>query len=316
MKSSPALLLIGHGSRSPAGVDEFWDFTKVLQAQAPDIDMEFGFIELAEPELDVAIDKLVARSPEHIIGVPLVLLGAGHMKNDGPACLDRARQRHHEVRFTYGTEMGVHPLALEVAAERAFEVINANDVDPAEVAILLVGRGSSDPDANADLAKVARLLWDGRGLGWVEPAFVSLASPSVPEGLERCRRLGARHIVVIPYFLFTGVLVDRISAQSAEWALLHRDVHVMNGAHLGCDPRMAKLVIERFHQANNDDGQRPNCDCCVYRIALPGHESKVGLAIGSGHHNHDHGQVLHHDHLNDYEHREEVTSNHGTHRAT
>ncbi len=119
----PALLLIGHGSRSEAGVAEFWDFTKVLQSEAPDIAMEFGFIELAEPHLDTALDELVARGPCHVIGVPLVLLGAGHMKNDGPACLERARRRHPEVRFTYGTEMGIHPLALSVAEDRAMEVV-------------------------------------------------------------------------------------------------------------------------------------------------------------------------------------------------
>ncbi len=310
----PALLLIGHGSRSEAGVAEFWDFTKVLQSEAPDIAMEFGFIELAEPHLDTALDELVARGPCHVIGVPLVLLGAGHMKNDGPACLERARRRHPEVRFTYGTEMGIHPLALSVAEDRAMEVVADHGLDPAEVAVLLVGRGSSDPDANADLAKLARLVWDGRGIGWVEPAFISLASPSVPEGLERCRRLGARHVVVIPYFLFTGVLVDRIRAQAAEWTMDHPEVNLIAGPHLGCDPRLARLVIERFHQAGEGTGARPNCDCCVYRVALPGYEAKVGLPLRAAQHDHDHRHG--HDHSNDHQHREEVNNNHGTHRAT
>ncbi len=303
---SPALLLIGHGSRSEAGVAEFWDFTKVLQAQAPDLDMEFGFIELAEPDLDTAIDKLVTRGPSHIIGVPLVLLGAGHMKNDGPACLERARQRHPELQFTYGTEMGVHPSVLSVASDRAHEIITKHDLNPSEVAVLLVGRGSSDPDANADLAKIARLVWDGRGIGWVEPAFISLASPSVPEGLERCRRLGARHIVVIPYFLFTGVLVHRINDQAAQWASEHLDINVISGPHLGGDTRLARLLLERFHQASNGDAARPNCDCCVYRIALPGHETKVGLPLRAAQHDHNH------DHEHDHQHREEVNNNHGT----
>ena len=84
---------------------------------------------------------------------------------------------------------------------------------------MLVGRGSSDPDASADLYKVARLLADGRGLGMVEPAFVvRRPARASPTALERCRRLGARRIAVVPFFLFTGVLVPRIYRQAAEWA--------------------------------------------------------------------------------------------------
>jgi sirohydrochlorin ferrochelatase len=287
--TEPSLLLIGHGSRSVRGVDEYWRFTEVLRAEAPDIPMEFGFIELVEPDLDTAVDRLVGAGARNVVGVPLVLLGAGHMKNDGPACMTRARRRHPGTEFTYGTELGIHPLALDVATERMHEALG--DADPATTAVLLVGRGSSDPDANADLAKVARLLWDGRGFGWVEPAYISLARPSVPEGLERCRRLGAERILVVPYFLFTGILVDRIHAQAAEWATAHPDVEVVSGSHLGTDRRLAQLVLERFRQAAAGETQA-SCDCCVYRVALPGHETKVGLAVRSHHdaeHDHDHG---------------------------
>lgn len=287
--TGPSLLLIGHGSRSTAGVDEYWRFTEVLRAEAPDLPMEFGFIELVEPDLDTAVDRLVGAGTDDVVGVPLVLLGAGHMKNDGPACMARARERHPGVRFTYGSELGIHPLALEVAAERMAEALG--DADPATTAVLLVGRGSNDPDANADLAKVARLLWDGRGFGWVEGAYISLASPSVPEGLERCRRLGAERILVVPYFLFTGILVDRIHAQAAAWADERPEVVVVRGSHLGADRRLAQLVLERFRQAATGDTQA-SCDCCVYRVALPGYEAKVGLPVRSHHdaeHDHEHG---------------------------
>ena len=89
---------------------------------------------------------------------------------------------------------------------------------------MLVGRGSSDPDATSDLYKFARLLADNRGLGLVEPAFAGVAQPTVPEALERCRRLGAKRIAVVPFFLFTGVLVPRIYAQAAEYAAQHPEL--------------------------------------------------------------------------------------------
>jgi len=267
----PALLIVGHGSRSAAGVAEYWDLARVVTEAAPELDVGCGFIELASPDLDTAVDRLVERGAASVVAVPLVLLGAGHMKDDGPAALHRGRHRHPAVRFAYGRQLGIHPLVLSVAEDRIKAAIGAGD--PAETAVVLVSRGSSDPDANADLYKVARLLWDSRGLALVEPAFVSLAEPSVPAALERCRRLGARRIVVVPYFLFTGILVDRIADQVAEWAGAHPDIDAGPGPHLGADPRIAALVLDRYAEALAG-GAHMNCDLCVYRHALPGYEHK------------------------------------------
>jgi sirohydrochlorin ferrochelatase len=273
-----SLLIVGHGSRSAAGVAEYWDLARVVTETAPELDVGCGFIELAAPDLDTAVDHLVERGAGSVIAVPLVLLGAGHMKNDGPAALHRGRHRHPGVRFAYGRHLGLHPLVLAVAEDRIREAVD--DGDPAATAVVIVGRGSSDPDANADLYKVARLLWDSRGLAMVEPAFVSLAQPGVPAALERCRLLGATRIVVVPYFLFTGVLVDRIADQVAGWAAAHPDVDARPGPHLGADPRIARLVLERYREALAGDAHM-NCDLCVYRHPLPGYE-----------HRHQHGEEV------------------------
>ena len=271
MSPRPALLLIGHGSRSAAGVDEYWQFADLLRGEASGLEIGCGFIELAEPDLDTAIDALVGRGATSIGAVPLVLLGAGHMKNDGPAALERGRRRHQGVRFEYGRALGIHPLVLALAEDRIRASVGADD--PGELAVVLVGRGSSDPDANADLYKVARLLWDSRGLAMVEPAFVSLAQPGVAAALDRCRLLGARRIVVVPYFLFTGILVDRIGDQVAAWAADHPTVDARPGPHLGADPRIAQLVVDRYREALAGDAHM-NCDLCVYRHPLPGYEHR------------------------------------------
>src|SRR5437764_8103041 len=97
----PSLLLVGHGSRSGKAVDAYWDFAAVLQQEAPELDVGCGFIELAEPNLGDAIDRLVAGGAISVVAVPLVLLGAGHLKNDGPAALARGRARHPDVEFRY-----------------------------------------------------------------------------------------------------------------------------------------------------------------------------------------------------------------------
>jgi len=283
----PSLLLIGHGSRSAAGVDAYWDFAAALRTEAPGLDVGCGFIELARPDLEEAIDGLVAGGATSVVAVPLVLLGAGHLKNDGPAALARARTRHPAVHFTYARDLGIHPAPLAVAADRIRSATAAwsSDRDPA--AVVLVSRGSSDPDANADLYKVARLLSDGSGPDLVEPAFVSLASPSVPDALERCRRLGATRVAVVPYFLFTGVLVERIRDQAAAWAGAHPGLEVTTGSEMGTDPRLVRLVMERYREALDGD-VRMNCDCCTYRVTLPGYEHRVGapLVVDDHHHHH------------------------------
>lgn len=271
MAERPSLLIVGHGSRSAAGVAEYWDLARAVTEAAPELDVGCGFIELASPDLDTAVDRLVGRGAASVVAVPLVLLGAGHMKDDGPAALHRGRHRHPAVRFAYARHLGLHPLVLAVAEDRIRAAVG--DGDPARTAVVLVGRGSSDPDANADLYKVARLLWDSRGLALVEPAFVSLAQPSVPAALDRCRLLGAARIVVVPYFLFTGILVDRIAAQVAGWDAAHPDVDARPGPHLGADPRIAALVVERYREALAGDAHM-NCDLCVYRHPLPGYEHR------------------------------------------
>jgi len=271
MGNRPSLLIVGHGSRSAAGVAEYWDLARVVTDEAPELDVGCGFIELASPDLDTAVDRLVERGAESVVAVPLVLLGAGHMKDDGPAALHRGRHRHPGVTFAYARQLGLHPLVLAVAEDRIRAAVG--DDDPAQTAVVIVGRGSSDPDANADLFKVARLLWDSRGLAMVEAAFVSLAAPGVPAALERCRLLGATRIVVVPYFLFTGILVDRIVDQVAEWGHTRPAVEVRTGPHLGADPRIARLLLERYQEALAGDAHM-NCDLCVYRHPLPGYEHR------------------------------------------
>jgi sirohydrochlorin cobaltochelatase len=152
---------------------------------------------------------------------------------------------------------------------------------------VLAARGSTDPDANAEIAKVARLLWEGRGYAGVEFCFISLAEPSVPAALHRAVLLGARRIVVAPYFLFPGVLPDRVVTQSREFAAGHPGLEVtVAGLIGGCD-ELAGLVRERYDEALGGD-IRMNCDTCAYRVPLPGFTDKVGRPQVPHYHADDH----------------------------
>ncbi len=218
-----------------------------------------------------------------MVAVPLMLSAAGHAKGDIPAALARERARHPGLTWTYGRPLGPHPALLELLAARIAAVSG-----PGTPAVLLVGRGSTDPDANADVVKTARLLWEGRDYPLAETAFVSLARPDVTEGLERCRLLGARQIVVARYFLFPGVLPDRVAEQAAGYAAAHPGLDIRCADVLGDCDEIAALVCERYQEALSGD-IRMNCDVCVYRIAMPGFEHRVGEPQHP--HDHPHDQV-------------------------
>ncbi|WP_430502226.1 uroporphyrinogen-III C-methyltransferase [Micromonospora trifolii] len=295
------LVIVGHGTRSAAGVEQFAALVERVRGRGDIGDVEGGFIELSRPPLTDAVGALVARGHRALVALPLVLTGAGHGKGDIPAAMAREQQRHPGLSYRYGRPLGPHPL-LHEALEQRIDAALA-DADRADTWVALIGRGSTDPDANAEVAKVARLLWEGRGYAGVEPGFISLAQPSVPAVLERLRRLGARRIVVAPYFLFAGVLPDRIVAQSAEFAAAHPDLDVRVAEVIGDCDALADLVLERYAEALGGD-IRMNCDTCAYRVLMPGFADKVGRPQRPhdhpddpvGHHHH-HGHAHHgHDH--------------------
>lgn len=302
--ADPSLVLFGHGTRSALGASELWELVAQVRALQPTLQVSAGYIEHASPTLDEALEQALVAGcagasgspgsagapggthPSEVVAVPLVLFPAGHLKDDGPAALHRARSRHPLVRFSYARELGTHPLVLELA-ERRIRACLSSLPGKGPAAVVLVGRGSTDPAANADLYRVARLLADSRKLGTlggeeldvVEPAFVSLAPPAVPAALERARLLGARRIAVVPYFLFHGVLIERIADQATTWSA-EAGVEVALGSHLGPERSIALLVLERYAEAVS--GRVPSsCDCCTYRCALPGHPQRHARA-GTG----------------------------------
>ncbi len=309
----PALLLAAHGTRDQAGVAAFNALAERVSglAAGDGTRVAGGFIELSSPPLGEAVATLVNGTPAHMVAVPLMLSAAGHAKGDIPAALARERTRHPGLRWTYARPLGPHPALLDLLAARiAAAQGGSGGTGPSQggsggmgppgrrsggvwggrpreastaPAVLVVGRGSTDPDANADVVKTTRLLWEGRDYPLAETAFVSLARPGVLEGLERCRLLGARQIVVARYFLFPGVLPDRVTARASQYAAAHPELDIRCADVLGDCDEIAALVYERYHEALTGD-IRMNCDMCVYRIAMPGFEHRVG----EPQHPHDH----------------------------
>lgn len=273
MPEATPLLLVGHGTADPKGVGEFLSFVDRMRTRlAPDgIAVAGGFIELSAPAVTEAWGGLAAAGHTGLAAVPLVLVAAGHAKGDIPAALEREARRYPGTSYRFGRPLGPHPVLLDLLAERIDAVVPTPDRP--DTAVVLVGRGSTDPDANAEVCKVARLLQETRGLAFVETAFVSLTRPSVTEALARARLLGARRVVVAPYFLFDGVLPQRVTGQALAFGAEHPDTEVVVAGHLGDCAGLADVVVERYHEALHGD-IRMNCDTCAYRVLLPGFEDK------------------------------------------
>ena len=299
----PALLLAAHGTRDQAGVAAFNALAERVGglAAGDGTRVAGGFIELSAPPLRDAVATLVNGTPANMVAVPLMLSAAGHAKGDIPAALARERTRHPGLSWTYARPLGPHPALIDLLARRVAQGGSGGMGPPRSggvwggrppeasraPAVLVVGRGSTDPDANADVVKTTRLLWEGRDYPLAETAFVSLARPDVLEGLERCRLLGARQIVVARYFLFPGVLPDRVAEQAGQYAAAHPELDIRCADVLGDCDEIAALVYERYHEALSGD-IRMNCDMCVYRIAMPGFEHRVGEPQHPHDHPHDH----------------------------
>src|SRR5262249_9606953 len=154
-----------------------------------------------------------------LVVVPAMLMAAGHVKNDVPSEIHEARIRHPSVAFHMGRALDIHPALLELCHVRYRETLADRPARPAEETLLLVlGRGTSDPDANANIARVARFLWESYGVGWASVAYSGLAAPDVDRALTVCRRLGFERIIVQPYLLFDGILLKRIYETAARHA--------------------------------------------------------------------------------------------------
>ena len=239
------LLLMGHGSRDPEGLAEYSHLVRSVQSAAPGYRVACGWLEFAGPGMPTiqdAIAESVEQGEQMILAVPVLLHRAGHSRADMPMEIARARTRFPYLDLRGVDYLGTHPGLLEITEERVREI--GQRADEMDTAVVLVGRGSSDPEANADFFKIGRLLWERNDYRYVECCFVSLSRPDVPEGIRRCVSLGARRVLLIPYFLNTGVLVKRIATQADEARRRFPNVELVVGGHLGVHPRLVDVILE------------------------------------------------------------------------
>ena len=269
------LLLVGHGSRSGDGAAEMVTLGDLVGRALPDVAVDVGFLEMTEPPAGPVLDRLAAAGCRRVVVLPLMLLGAGHAKNDVPAVVLEARRRHPDLDVRFGSPLGLARDLVGVLGG-ALTARGATGLP-----LLVVARGTSDPDANGDAHKVTRLLGEWTGAPFVHTAFTGVTDPRVPAGLDVFARLGYRRLAVAFWFLCTGVLVDRAREDLAAFAAA-TGIEIVDAGYLGPDPGIVPAVIERYTEALSG-APAVNCDLCVYRAPWPGREDRIGQPIGVGH---------------------------------
>jgi len=289
LKNQVGILICGHGSRNKLAIEEFQELTKLIQQRYPNIIVEYGFLEFAKPSLTDALDKLRDDSIKKVIAIPAMLFAAGHVKNDIPSLLMSYSSKTN-MEIIYGRELGINNLMISAACERVKEVFEENNsLQPEESLLVVVGRGSSDPDANSNVSKITRMIVEGIGLGWGETVFSGVTFPLVEPGLKNVVRLGYKNIIIFPYFLFSGVLVTRIKRQTDLVAINNPQISFIHAKYLSSQSYVVDTFVERIQEIlNNEDKNFMNCSLCKYRSNLFGFEKEVGL-VQESHHDHVEG---------------------------
>lgn len=261
----PPLLLIGQGSHDDAGSAEFGRFVHRLRCRLDQTAAEVsgGYLKQSPPLLSDSVAALVARGHHRLVALPLSL---NQVDEELPEALALEQKKHPTLVYDTGRPLGPDPRVLALLAERlgetladlaspgALRLVTEEEPQPvslAETAIVLVGEGSTDPAANAEVHRVSRLFWETHGYDYmtVETAFVSVTPPGVPGGLERCRRLGARRVIILPYLLFAGGMLERVWAQALAYGAGHPELDIRCAEVIGDCEALADVVIDRYEEA-------------------------------------------------------------------
>ncbi|MCP4933289.1 MAG: sirohydrochlorin chelatase [bacterium] len=297
-----AVLLVGHGSRVAAGNEEIEKFTNIWQARNPSWKIELCFIEFEPITVDMGLAN-ATHGADRVIVVPLILNAAGHVKMEIPYHIEKARKQYPNVEFVYARHLGANDKLLAILKRNLRKAMMELDMpDPKTTGVILLGRGSSDRVANGENAKLSRYLFEESQHELVDPAFTGISFPRLETAVQRQVKLGMMQIAVLPYYLFSGTLMERIKKQVVRLQSQYPQISFSLASYFGFEDEIFELLDERIVQAKEIIKGEPQpvmmeCDGCAYR--------EEAEAEHQHHHHHDHGDEQ--DQSYEHSHEEAVT---------
>ncbi|MEU6382572.1 sirohydrochlorin chelatase [Streptomyces bauhiniae] len=236
MFHKPVLLIVAHGSRDPRHAATVHALVARVRSMRPDLRVVTGFLDFNVPSVGGVLDSLAADGVREVVAQPLLLTRAFHAKADIPAVL---REAPRGMRVRQAEVLGPSPLLVSALERRLYEA-GLDPADKSSTGVVLASAGSSDAEAIAVIADIAREWWR---TGWcaVRPAFASARLPRTEDAVRELRAEGCERVAVAPYVLAPGFLPDRIARGAADADIL-ADV-------LGPAPEVARVLLNRYTEA-------------------------------------------------------------------
>ena len=321
LPANSGVVICGHGSRAKIAEEEFSLLAKGLIARYPNLNIEYGFLEYSAPNIHMALDRLIEKGVKNIYAVPGMLFAATHAKNDIPSVLTTYEEKNPGLTVHYGAELGLHENMINAFQQRILEAMDLTKIPEAgelyDTMLVVVGRGTSVATANAEAAKLTRIVSENLGFGWSETVYSGVTYPSVGAGLEMAVKLGFKKIVVAPYFLFSGRLIERIYAYIDKVASEHSNVTFYKAKYLRDHDGVIDTFISRIQETvggGNDsvglmeDFQRR---LAAGEVDVHHHHAEYQPEESDDHHHHHDHSHDHHHHSHGHDH----SHSHGHHHS-
>ena len=269
------ILLCGHGSRRKSGTDAFKGLVSILKDRYKDYEVDYGFLEFNHPLYEAAVERLYQKGIRTIYALPVILFAGAHAKNDIPYEMNTLQSRYPDLTIKMGRHIGTSSflvdLSQKILTEKEAEL---GAIDRKDCALVVVGRGTTDPDANSDVHKLCSMVWEGMGFGFATVGYSGTAYPKISDTLPMVDKLGFKRVYVIPFFFFTVVLLERIYGAVEEFNTNSEAEYTYTKA-FGTDEFMLKAFDERLDEAIHGTGNM-NCQLCKYRKQIIGFEEEQG----------------------------------------
>lgn len=240
------VLFVGHGTRDEQGICGFLETARGVAERLP-IPVEPCFLELAEPTIETGIGRLAEVGVRRVIVMPLLLFAAGHAKTDIPLEVKRAATKLGITNVEMASHLGCHRSLLELSSQRYYEAVaEHNPVSASDTALLMVGRGSTDAAATAEMHRFVQSRLKLTPVGRAETCFLAMASPSFEQALAKIATGGINRIVVQPHLLFNGELLRRMRDDVADAAKKYCHSQWIVARQLGASPPLIDAICDRL----------------------------------------------------------------------